>query len=69
MKTIIGSSTINFILWITKNTTVVQSNIRSHKGLYYFMDRKNHTPKEEDSIEGGGIVELWDIYFNEMVGS
>lgn len=53
----------NFIIWYTKNTGSVQGNVRFYKGIHYFTDR-NETPDKDN----GGIVDLWNVYINEMTG-
>ncbi len=60
----VSDSTVNFIIWITKNTSSIQSNVRSYKGKMYFMDRRVERGRDND----GGIEDLWKVYIKEMIG-
>ena len=60
----VSDSTVNFIIWITKNTSSIQSNVRSYKGKMYFMDRRVERGRDND----GGIEDLWKVYIKEIVG-
>lgn len=62
MKLPIGNGTVNFIIWMSNNTSSIQSNVRKYKGKYYFIDMKTASGKD------GGIEDLWDVYINEMLG-
>jgi len=58
-----NSGSMNFIIWMANNTNSIQSNVRTYKKVFYFIDKKTHTCEGE-----GGIKELWDVYVNEMLG-
>ncbi len=59
-----SDSTVNFIIWMTKNTSSIQSNVRSYKGKMYFTDRRVERGRDND----GGIEDLWKVYVKEMIG-
>lgn len=60
----VSDSTVNFIIWMTKNTSSIQSNVRSYKGKMYFTDRRIERGRDND----GGIEDLWKVYVKEMIG-
>lgn len=60
----VSDSTVNFIIWMTKNTSSIQSNVRSYKGKMYFIDRRIERGRDND----GGIEDLWRVYVKEMIG-
>jgi len=59
----VSDSTVNFIIWMTKNTSSIQSNVRSYKGKMYFTDRRVERGRDND----GGIEDLWKVYVKEMI--
>jgi hypothetical protein len=54
----------NFMQWIRKNTTHIQSNVVKYKGIMYFTDRRS----ESGRITDAGMDDLWKIYVKEMIG-
>ena len=56
MKNPIDNRTLMFIMWYTENTTVLSDNVRTYKGIPYYMDRRN------------SISDLWDVFIKEKLG-
>ena len=50
----------NFMIWLTKNTSSLQSNVRIYKNKYYFTDR--------DTVSGddGALNDLWGEYLKDI---
>lgn len=60
IDTNLSKGAINFIIWYTKHTTSIQSNVRYYKGKHYFMDSERLTGRD------GGILDLYDVYLSEL---
>lgn len=54
----------NFLQWIRKNTSYIQSNVVHYKGIMYFTDRRKETGRDTDA----GLDDLWLVYVSEVVG-